>query len=202
MEGQLIIEAFEIIKSDKKYYHNRTILHHNYEAIEGFWRKRYPNKDGFDALIKEFGGDIWMDIRIQKIATQFASFECVGSSNNWLLEQTEEIAKATAYLRYHASLFKRNNLTCQKINCRKHKIEKEICSLENGRKWIKRDNEYSAFKALFYILRQVRNNLFHGSKFSLEAVQMSREKKLVELSAKLTETIIDILPRLIYKSYR
>src|SRR5689334_19584480 len=106
---RMIFEVAQIIKSDKKYYSDRTILHHNYELIEGFWRSNYGNNDeAFDQFIKEFGEEFWNINDIQRVATQFASIECVGSNRHGGFIQTEEIAKATMYLRYFSSLFKKN----------------------------------------------------------------------------------------------
>ena len=199
----MIFEVAQIIKSDKKYYSDRTILHHNYELIEGFWRSKYGNHDeAFNLFVKEFGDEFWNITDIKKMATQFASIECVGSNRHGGFVQTEEIAKATMYLRYFSSLFKKNIPKCNEINCREYKQEQKLCTKLNGRKWTKKNHAYSSFKAIMFIIRQVRNNLFHGSKFSMAPNQYKRDKKVVALSARTTEIIIDRLPKILQKSYR
>jgi hypothetical protein len=202
MDAFTLIQVFNSIKSDKSYLADRSTLHHNYEAIEGFWRRRFFDKvDPFDQFIKEYGPALWQSNRIKALATQFASLECVGSSNTGDFYQTEEIAKATMYLRYHSHLFKKNSPSCESIGCRNHKKGSGLCSMAKGRQWTRKDHPYSSFKAFMYILRQVRNNLFHGSKFSMEQQQYKRDKKLVALSAKATTLILENLSRAVNKSF-
>ncbi|TWI80617.1 hypothetical protein IQ13_3296 [Lacibacter cauensis] len=203
METLLSIEILRRIKADPKYYADRTSFHHNYELLERFWRERYENKDNaFSLFIREFGADLWQIRGIQKLATQFASIECVGSSNYDDFTQTQDLAKATMYLRYFSLLFKKNSPKCSEIGCRHFKQGLGYCTKANGRKWTKKDHPYSSFNALMVIIRQVRNNLFHGSKFSIESTQYLRDKKLITLSARTTQIIIDNLSKIVWKHYR
>ncbi len=202
MDAFTLIRVFNSLKSDKSYLADRSTLHHNYEALEGFWRHHFFDKsDPFDQFIKEFGPTLWQLNKIKALATQFTSIECVGSSNTGDFYQTEEIAKATMYLRYHSKLFKKSFPTCESIECRNHKMDSGLCTIAKGRQWTRKDYPYSSFKALMYILRQVRNNLFHGSKFSMEQQQYKRDKKLVALSSKATTLILENLSRSVNKSF-
>lgn len=202
METMISIEILKRIKSDKKYYADRTSFHHNYELLERFWKEQYGNKDNsFTLFIKEFGAELWSIRGIQKLATQFASIECAGSSNNDDFIQTQDLAKATMYLRYFSSLFKKTYPKCDEIGCRYYKQELGYCTKANGRKLTKKDYPYSSFNALMIIVRQIRNNLFHGSKFSFENQQYLRDKKLITLSAKTTQIIIDNLNEIVWKRY-
>jgi hypothetical protein len=203
MDTLLSIEILKRIKSDPKYYNDRNAFHHNYELLESFWRERYSNDDNaFNLFIKEFGEALWNYRGLQKLATQFASIECVGSSNYGHFIQTLEVAKATMYLRYNSALFKKNHPKCNSIACRGYKIGTGHCTKINGRRFTRKDHPYSSFAALMTIIRQVRNNLFHGSKFSMERDQFLRDKKLITLSAKATEQILDNLSKVIWRSYR
>ena len=149
MDAFTLIRVFNSIKSDKTYLSDRSTLHHNYEAIEGFWRHRYFDKaDPFDQFIKGYGPTLWQANKIQAVATQFASLECVGSNNTPDFYQTEEIAKATMYLRYYSELFKKNLPDCNTIGCRIHKQGSGLCTIAKGRQWTKKDQPYSSFKAL------------------------------------------------------
>jgi hypothetical protein len=127
------------------------------------------------------------------LAKEFASIECVGSNKDSIYGQTNEIARATMYLRYYCNLFENEIPTCDSINCRQHKIDKGFCTKENGLLWEKYYDPVSAFKALIYIIRQVRNNLFHGHKLSLEPDQFERNKILVRLSSQVTDILLEYL---------
>jgi len=43
------------------------------------------------------------------------------------------------------------------------------------------------------IIRQIRNNLFHGNKLQIENKQYNRNKKLVQVAASITNVILDNL---------
>ncbi|MDV7390390.1 hypothetical protein RZS08_03510, partial [Arthrospira platensis SPKY1] len=98
--------------------------------------------------------------------------------------QNQEIASATMYLRLHCSLFATEIPDCTTIPCRHHKSYAGHCTAITGRQWKNVDNDnQAAFKALMYILRQIRNNLFHGHKMTLENDQFQRDKILVSIAA-------------------
>ena len=58
---------------------------------------------------------------------------------------------------------------------------------------INASGEHAAFKALMYIVRQIRNNLFHGNKLEIKEDQYQRNKKLVQTAASITKVILDNL---------
>lgn len=49
------------------------------------------------------------------------------------------------------------------------------------------------FTAMMELVRQIRNNLFHGQKMDLEDAVYERNKELVRLGAKITTVILDHL---------
>ena len=57
-----------------------------------------------------------------------------------------------------------------------------------GKKWTK-----SCFNALLTIIKQIRDNLFHGRKIELAPEQYNRNKELIGLSVELTTVILDNL---------
>jgi len=191
----MLTDIITKIRSDNDHLTDRRILHENYEWLEHFWRKKYNNGDNsIDNFIDEKASFFWQIENIKNFARQFASIECVGSNKKDDYTQTEPVAQATMYLRFHCDLFNGNVQHCDSIQCRHHKISVGLCTAENGRKWNNDDNNNKyAFKALMYIVRQIRNNLFHGHKMTLDQDQFNRDKVLVSLAAQTTLFLIDNL---------
>jgi hypothetical protein len=191
MDAYLLTDVINAIRRDDDHHSCRRVLHENYEWLEHFWRYKYNHGDlSIDDFIRDKGTFFWAMNEIKELAKEFASIECVGSNKEPEYAQSEEIARATMYLRYHCSLFDDKTPTCEGIMCRQHKIDKGTCSPENGLLWKGRYNPISAFKALVYIVRQIRNNLFHGHKLSLDPVQYERNKILVSLASRVTEILL------------
>ena len=191
MDAHLLSETIQNIRLDEGHLKDRRLLHENYEWLEHFWRYKYNNGNAsIDSFIREKGLFYWGLENIKGLAREFASIECVGSNENPDNAQTKEIAKATMYLRYYCNLFVEEIPSCTSIICREHKIGNHYCTQENGRFWKNSFNTISAFRALIFIVRQVRNNLFHGHKLSLEPEQYSRNKILVQLSAEVTDILL------------
>jgi hypothetical protein len=91
----------------------------NYSLIEALWTD-IEELGTIDKFCNKFCNYYWNLSSIQVKAMQFASIECVGCSkiNRYGNEQTEEIAQATTFLRYHAGLFNENNIPdCNLIGC-------------------------------------------------------------------------------------
>jgi hypothetical protein len=182
------------IQADKEHHNDRRVLHENYEWLEHYWRYKYRNGDNsINDFIVEKGKFYWGLEIIRNFAREFASMECVGSNKNDRYAQTDEIARATMYLRYSCNLLNEETPTCNLIKCRPHKIGENICIKENALLWKRSFDSTFAFKALLYIVRQIRNNLFHGHKLSLEPEQFERNKILVRLSAQVTGILLDNL---------
>lgn len=187
MDADLINEFRKKIIADKAYHESRRDFHENYEWLEAYWG------DNFDRFCEEYGSYFWSFTEMQDMARKFAFDECVGNSENPLCEQTQEIAKATMYLRYKVGFMTSDGETpnCSTIRCRNNKSSKGWCNAAYANQWTRGD--HAAFKALMYIVRQIRNNLFHGNKLEIEEVQYKRNKKVVQTAASITKVILDNL---------
>lgn len=97
------------------------------------------------------------------------------------------------YLRYKAGFttFEGEIPDCSTIGCRNDKSSKGWCNEAYADQWTSGD--HAAFKALMYIVRQIRNNLFHGNKLEIEEAQYKRNKELVQIAASITEVILNNL---------
>ena len=199
MDAHLLSDVIRNIKADEEHHNERRIFHENYEWLEHYWKENYRNKNGtIDDFILNKGDYYWNLPDIQSIAISVASLECVGSNRNPDSTQTKVIANATMYLRYYCNLFNDKYPTCDTVNCRQHKKDIGRCIMEDGLLWSANFSSRLAFKAVIYIVRQVRNNLFHGQKLSLEPFQFERNKVLIHHCAGFTDIF---LSRLIESEY-
>ena len=174
------MKAFEIrmfrekLSHDKTNLENRRTLHEHYEWLESYWQNKYKGNNHIDKFVEEFGEHYWEIPAIKEIARKFSFYPPVGSSKKDF-EPTESILRATFCLRYFSDLH-----------------EEEFPDLDNeketGEKWTK-----SSFNALLTILKQIRDNLFHGRKMELAPEQYNRNKELIALSVELTTLILDNL---------
>jgi hypothetical protein len=195
MNEFMLKDIINKIRSDKEHLKDRRVLHENYEWLEHFWRKKYNRGDqSIDNFITDKADFYWGTDKIKELTKYFASIECVGSNVKNKFEQNQEIASATMYLRLHCTLFADATPDCNSIPCRHHKTVTGHCSALSGRQWKNVDNNnHAAFKALMYIIRQIRNNLFHGHKMTLDNDQFQRDKILVSIAAQTTGFLIDNL---------
>jgi hypothetical protein len=194
MDKSLLRELIQQSNSDEQYSKDRKILYENYEWLEAYWRNKYNRGDqSIDSFILDEGFTCWQKDEIRKYAKILAENECVGSSRITNYEQNLEIAKATMYLRYFSGLFANSEPSCVSVPCREYKKATNFCTEANGRLWTSTDYPYSSFKALMYIVRQVRNNLFHGHKMTLIESQYSRNKLLVSVCSTVAKKLIDDL---------
>lgn len=190
MNANLIQNFRRKIASDAEYRRSRRDFHENYEWIEAYWRERFDDVDQFCRMC---GPRFWSLEEVRNSAREFALEECVGNSENPSYEQTREIAKATMYLRYRAGLWETEDKIpdCSTVGCRESKSVKGWCNEIMADQWT--SGEHAAFKALVYIVRQIRNNMFHGHKLELESSQYDRNKRLLKIAATVTGVILDNL---------
>lgn len=57
--------------------------------------------------------------------------------------------------------------------------------VEHANKWTS-----TSFIALFSIIKQIRDNLFHGQKIDLDPIQYARNIELVQIGAELTDVLL------------
>lgn len=191
MDANLLSDVIRNIRADNEHLNDRRIFHENYEWLEGYWKDNFNGHNGsINDFISHRGVYFWNLLEVRNIAKGIASIECVGSNRHPDLLQNQEIANATMYLRYYCNLFEENIPSCEEIRCREHKRSHGLCLQRNGLLWHNTYNEVFAFKAVMFIVRQVRNNLFHGQKLTIEPVQFARNRVLVKLCASLTNTLL------------
>jgi len=196
MDANDIMDFREKIRNDKSYHELRRDFHENYEWLEAYWRGIYGRQGrvgSLDDFCKKYGAYFWSFKKIRDLAKIFAFDECVGKSENPSYEQTQEIAKATMYLRYKVGFTNSEGKIpdCSTIGCIQHKSRKGWCNVSFANLWT--SDNHAAFKALMYIVRQIRNNLFHGNKIELFDKPYERNKKLVQTAASITKVILDNL---------
>src|SRR5690606_7108833 len=174
MNAQQIKLFREKLNSDADNLKVRRELHEHYEWLEAYWRARYIGNNYIDKFDEEFGTFFWNIEQVREVAHDFAFYPPVGSSNNNFLPTTH-INRATFYLRYNSNL-----------------IKPEFPG-ETGEKEIASQWKKSSFAALLTIVKQIRDNLFHGRKTEIEEPQYQRNKELVSLAVKFTGTVLDNL---------
>jgi len=195
MNAKILSEIIIKIKSDPDHYNERRVFHENYEWLEYFWRDEYKNGDNsINNFIADKAEYFWTKPDVKDFAKEIAQIECIGSNKSNDYIQSQETAGATMYLRSHCNLFTGTIPDCNSIQCRDHKQNIGLCNALIGRHWKKIDNDnHAAFRALIYIIRQARQNLFHGHKMSLEQHQFDRDKEIVSISARTTSYLLNNL---------
>jgi len=163
----------EKLKSDKENSTLRGQFHQQYEWLEAYWNERYKN-NLLDRFSDEFGDFYWSIEEIKGLAHIFAMYPPVGSSN-LRFEPSTTIKRATFHLRYFSNV-----------------LEESFPEVENdkeiGEEWKK-----SSFNALLTIIKQIRDNLFHGKKMELAEDQYQRNKELVGFGVEFTTLVLDRL---------
>lgn len=194
MDARELLTTINHIREDDNHLQQRRILSENYEWLEHFWRYKYrQDNNSINQFIIDKGRFYWDIEGIKELAKEFARIECVGSNKRPNYSQNREIAEATMYLRYSCDFFGENQPDCNTIGCRAHKTATGFCNRQAAHNWNEDFDPVFAFKALIYIIRQIRNNLFHGHKLSLEPQQYSRNVELVRLASETTEVLVEHL---------
>jgi len=164
----------EKLAQDKENLDVRRTLHEHYEWLESYWQNRFKGNNHIDKFDKELGEYFWNLKQTKTIAYKVAFYPPVGSSKNDF-QPSISIQRATYFLRYFSDLFEEEFPDTSN--------EKEI-----GILWNK-----SSFAALLTIVKQVRDNLFHGRKMELEEPQYTRNKELITMCVEVTTIILDNL---------
>ena len=151
----------------------RQTFHEQYEWLDAYWDEKYKSNE-IRQFSKEFHSFYWKIKELTEIAREYSIITPVGNSDLGF-EPTLDIERATFYLKYK----------CDLHNIQLIEVETEI---EKANDW-----KYSAFYALMLILKQIRDNLFHGKKMELNNEPYERNKLLVDLASKATTIILDNL---------
>ncbi len=164
----------EKLTQDKQNLDLRRTLHEHYEWLESYWQNRYKGNNHIDKFDSEFGDFYWDRIDTKAIAYKIAFYPPVGSSKN-NFEPSISIQRATFFLRHYSDLFEEEFPDTSN--------EKEI-----GKLWQK-----NSFVALLTIVKQIRDNLFHGQKMELAEPQYTRNKELINMAVEITSIVLDHL---------
>jgi len=186
-------DYIDLIRTDlfkTKYKKKVSTFMMDYSLLEAYW-KDSEELGNIDNFCKKYSTYYWNKNKIKKFAKTFASIECIGNSkiNRYGRTPSDEIVQITKFLRNELNVSYNGN---------------DILSSENRRltdeQWKqRRDNdigiEYTSFRGLMYIIRQIRNNLFHGNKFDLETEQQKRNRLLINTSIKTVKFILNHLSK-------
>lgn len=68
----------------------------------------------------------------------------------------------------------------------------EVDEFDNSQNEIEHANNWTSdsFSALFSIIKEIRDNLFHGRKIDIDLLQDERSKVLVQIGANLTDVLL------------
>lgn len=150
----------------------RRKFHENYEWLESYWKRKFGGNNGDQLFCNNHDEFYWQMNEIKNIAKELAIMRPVGASNN-NFEPTQNILRATYFLKYRSELFEKGDI---------EENQEEIVHADN---W-----NASSFKALFSIIKQIRDNLFHGRKIDLGELQYERNRVLVQIGANLTDLLL------------
>lgn len=175
MLGEEIRQFREKLKTDPENQEIRRRFHENYEWLESYWQRKFHGNNGDQIFCNKHGDYYWQKDEIKELAKRLAEIKPVGSSKN-NFNPVENILRATFYLKYHTEIFDDGD------------IEKDEEEMKSGSLWNR-----NAFDAVFEVIKQIRNNLFHGRKIDLDSEQYERNKELVTIASDFTETLLNYL---------
>jgi len=150
----------------------RRRFHENYEWLESYWKIKFGGNNGDQLFCNNHGEFYWQINEIKNIAKELTKIRPVGASNN-NFEPTPNILRATFFLKYRSELIEDGEIEDN---------HEEIAHADN---W-----NATSFKALFSIIKQIRDNLFHGRKIDLDELQYERNRVLVQIGANLTDVLL------------
>ena len=162
------------IAKDRENLLARRSFHEQYEWLEAFWQHRYGGKNHVSRFAQEFESFFWAIPDFRALTGELSAYTPVGSSNN-NFDPTKSVRRATFFLRHHCGLYE-------------YDFPDDGGESELGLEWKK-----SPFEAILTIMKQVRDNLFHGRKMDLEDDKYRRNKELVTMSSNITKAILDKL---------
>lgn len=174
------MKAYEItmfrdrLSNDPENLNIRRTFHEHYEWLDAYWAENYGS-NSISKFCKDHETFYWDIISIREIARKFCFYTPVASSS-YNFEPTKPIKSATYYLKHKGNLVQGGP---------NDDYEEQIAE-----GWKK-----SPFEALLTILKQIRDNLFHGKKMELEAEQYQRNKDLISMAVTATAIILDNLEK-------
>lgn len=150
----------------------RRRFHENYEWLESYQKRKFGGNNSSQLFCNNHGDFFWGIDELRNIAKRLTVIRPVGSSNNHF-NPTLNIYRATYFLKYKSNLHADEDI---------EEMEGEV---EHANKWTS-----TSFIALFSIIKQIRDNLFHGQKIDLDPIQYARNIELVQIGAELTDVLL------------
>jgi hypothetical protein len=168
MRKEVMIHEFRNrLALDPENQQNRRAFHEAYEWFEGFLVAY--GRNAFDKFSLEYQDFYWNKSSIKDLTKKLILYPPIGSSK-LDFEPTPTILRSTYFLRKVCGI----------------PLDENELSIAN--KWKK-----SEFQAILEIIKQIRNNLFHGMKMNLEENQYKRNKELIAIASELMTEILDNL---------
>ncbi|MDT0690305.1 hypothetical protein RM549_10950 [Salegentibacter sp. F188] len=165
----------EKLEQDQENLNIRRQFHEQYEWLEGYWNGRYRGNNHIDQFDREFGDYFWNLGELRDLVRDLASYPPIGSSKS-NFDSTITIQRATYYLRFSTNLY-----------------EIEFPMDSDNDKEIANEWNKSAFNGSLTIVKQIRDNLFHGRKAELSEPQYTRNKELISMGVRITNLILEKL---------
>lgn len=188
MQAEELVRLIERLREDPEYHEMRRDFHEMHEWLEGYWRQ-YPNMGNMDKFCECLGDYYWTLDELRNLAWDLASQGCVGNSTTGYIP-TQEVIKATMFLLHRAEIKGDKNQvpSCDAMDCHKTRHGLLCNAQQRADEWNR-----SGFKAVMYIVRQIRNNLFHGRKLEVEPRQYERNRQLVSSAQQITDLLLEHL---------
>jgi hypothetical protein len=183
MNAGNIVDFRTILATDPEYREARRDFHEAYEWLEGYWRAD-KQVNSFDLFCDKLGPYYWDNVsKVKGLAANLACEGAVGNSRNKNYNPTKEVKKAASFLLYHAGIVPDETRGECEAKAREHYAGQGSAS-----QWTE-----SSFKAMMMVVRQIRNNLFHGRKTAPAGEQYERDKRLVALARDIAVALLDHL---------
>jgi hypothetical protein len=173
------------LQSDEEYREARRAFHEAYEWLEGYWRTN-RQVGTFGSFCDRFGAYFWNSVpEVRGLAGRLACEGFVGDSMR-NFRPNDRVIRATMFLLYKADFVSQDALANCEGNMRRR--NPDLCRPEIAECWTG-----DAFEAMMEIVRQIRNNLFHGRKMEFDGEQYDRNRRLIILARDITQTLLDNL---------
>jgi hypothetical protein len=176
------------LENDPEYREARCGFYEAYGWLEGYWREQWRS-NGFESFCRNFGPLYWEDENLRDLAGELACEGPVGNSARGYVP-TNEVVAATFHLLNESKVVSEDDrhrcVEAARNRCRRRREEEPS-------EW-----NSSSFHAMMLMIRQIRNNLFHGRKMEIERIQYERNKRLVTLARDITELLLSNLERVEY----
>jgi len=183
MNAGNIVDFRQMLASDPEYREARRDFHEAYEWLEGYWHAD-KQVNSFDLFCDKLGPYYWANVStVKSLAARLACEGAVGSSRNKNYSPTKEIMKAASFLLYRAGVVLDETRGECEAEARQHYADQD-----HALQWTE-----PSFKAMMVVVRQIRNNLFHGRKIAPAGDQYERDKRLVALARDISVVLLDYL---------